>query len=174
MLNRKENPIGLDFIIDQTQKRLYDKLTSLWDVNIKTFPRCYVLEKEEIRSIQHYQGNNEYSGSLIESEDNKFFFTAEDDQERINNIQFKTKVQLYFILDLKSIYPNSKERVDNQVLIDVVKALDSCSGFDSKINIVTDYQSVFEGFDYDFDNIQPYYCFRVELNTMPYSIDENC
>lgn len=175
MLNQRENPVGLDFIIDQAQKKLFDKLSSLWNVDLEAYPRCYVLESEDKeRTIQHYEGKNEYSGSLIVSEENKFFFTAEDDKERVNNIQFKTKVQLYFILDLKSIFPNSKDREDGRVLKDVISVLDMCPGFDSMMNIVTDYQNVFQDFDYDFDNIQPYYCFRIELNTMPFSMDQIC
>jgi hypothetical protein len=173
-LHPRETTIGIDHLIDQAQRKLFNKLSAKWSVDIDAYPRCYVLERDEKRSVQHYESNGEYSGDLIHSEVNKFFFTAEDEQERINNELFTTKVQLYFILDLESIYPDLKDRTDAIVISDVISVLDMTPGFKRDCTIVTDYQEVFQGFDYDFDNIQPYYCFRIELKTNPYSIKQKC
>ncbi|MFP7656084.1 hypothetical protein [Chryseobacterium proteolyticum] len=173
----REEEIGLDFIIGSTQKKLYEKLCSKWGVSLDAYPRCYVLEdidESGKRTVEYYKSNKEYSGNLIVSEKNKFFFTAEEDIERVNNIQFKTKVSLYFILDLKFIYPNISDRCDAKILNDVVKVLDSCPGFSKQTTIVTDYQNVFRDFYYEFDNIQPYYCFRIDCNTQPYVLDQIC
>ncbi|MDQ1855756.1 hypothetical protein [Chryseobacterium sp. WLY505] len=175
MLYERNNPVGLDQLIHKAQKKIYAALTKKWDKDLDGYPRCYVLEDEsEKRTVEHYTYKNEYSGNLIVSERDKFFFTAEDDQERLNNIQFETKVKLYFILDLKFIYPDEPGRCDAKVLADVVNAVDKSGGFTNEYTIVTDYQSVFESFLYEFDNIQPYYCFRIDLKTIPYSIDSMC
>lgn len=175
MIHEKINPIGLDHLIHKAQKKIYAILNSKWGIDIEAYPRCYVIEDDqEKRTVEHYTYNNEYSGNLIVSENDKFFFTAEDDQERLNNIQFETKVKLYFILDLKFIYPDEHGRCDSKVLADVVNAVDRSGGFTNEYTIVTDYQSVFESLDYNFDNMQPYYCFRIDLKTIPYSIDSIC
>lgn len=174
-LLNKQKPIGLDFIIDKIQRKLYDKLSAFWKINLDAYPRCYVLEDlEEKRTIEHYVSKNEYSGNLIVSESNKFFFTAEDSQKRVNPSQFKTKISLYFILDLKKIYPDNPERCDTEVLADVIKVLDHSPGINREFEIITDYSDVFSSFFYEFDNIQPYYCFRIDMETQPYSIDKNC
>lgn len=175
MIHERINPIGLDNLISKAQKKIYSALNKKWKTDLEAYPRCYVLEDgSEKRTIEHYNSKNEYSGNLIVSEKDKFFFTAEDDQERINNVQFSTKVKLFFILDLKYIYPEESGRCDSKVLSDVVNAIDRSGGFTNEYTIVTDYQSVFESFFYDFDNIQPYYCFRVDLKTNPYTIDSIC
>lgn len=175
MLYNREEIAGLDFIIDNAQKKLFNKLSDLWGIDLEAYPRCYVLEdKEGNRSIEHYEGGGEYSGNLIHSEDSKLFFTAEDDQEPVNNFQFRTKVKLYFILNLKHIYPGSKDRVDGKVLNEVVQVLKYCSGFSQLFTIVNDYQTVFESFTYEFDNIQPYFCFRIDLETTPYTLNQTC
>lgn len=175
MIYRREKALGLDFIIDRIQVKLHDKLSELWKTDLEVFPRCYVLEnKEGDRTIEHYLGDNQYTGSLIVSEHNKIFFTAEEDQERINNQQFETKISLYAILDLSSIYPQSKDRVDGIVLMDIVKTLDTCPGIERKVNVITNYQNVFSDFEYSFDNQQPYYYLKIELNVLPYSIDKIC
>lgn len=175
MIYRREKALGLDFIIDSIQLKLHDKLSVLWQTDLEVFPRCYVLEnKVGERTIEHYLGNNQYTGSLIASEQNKIFFTAEDDQERVNNRQFETNICLYAILDLSSIYPQSKDRVDGIVLSDIVKILDLCAGIESKITVTTNYQNIFSDYDSNFDNQQPYYYLKIELKTQPYSIDKSC
>lgn len=175
MIHERINPIGLDRLIDKAQKKIYAALTSKWGIDIQAYPRCYVIEgDQEKRTVEHYTSKNEYTGNLIISESDKFFFTAEDDQDRINNVQFETKVKLYFIVDLENIYPNDAGRCDSKVLADVVSAIDRSGGFTSEYTIITDYQSVFDSYEYSFDNIQPYYCFRIDLKTLPYSIDSIC
>jgi hypothetical protein len=177
-LYQREEEIGLDFIIGSAQKKLHDKLSALWGIGLDAYPRCYVLEDIDEdggkRTIEYYRKDKEYSGNLIVSEKNKFFFTAEEDLERVNNIQFKTKISLYFILDLKFIYPDKSDRCDARVLREVVKVLDGCAGLSKQLTIVTDYQSVFQNFFYEFDNIQPYFCFRIDMNTQPYLLDQIC
>jgi len=175
MIHERINPIGLDHLIHKAQKKIYVILNSKWGIDIEAYPRCYVIEDDQgKRTVEHYTSNNEYSGNLIVSESDKFFFTTEDDQERVNNIQFETKVKLYFIIDLKFIYPDEPGRCDSKVLADIVNAIDRSGGFTNEYAIVTDYQSVFESFEYNFDNMQPYYCFRIDLKTIPYSIDSIC
>ncbi|SHF18569.1 hypothetical protein [Chryseobacterium vrystaatense] len=175
MIYRREKTLGLDFIIDRIQVKLHDKLSALWNTKLEVFPRCYVLEnKDDERTIEHYLGNNQYTGSLIVSEQNKIFFTAEDNQERVNNRQFETKVSLYAILDLSSIYPQAKDRVDGIVLMDIVNVLDLCQGIDRKITVTTNYQDIYSEFNHKFDNQQPYYYLKIEFNTLPYSIDKSC
>lgn len=171
----RESPVGLDNLIDKAQRKLFDTLSAKWDVQIDAYPRCYIIEdKDGNLSIEHYVGNDEYSGPLIVSERNKFFFTAEENQERQNNEQFITRISLFFIIDIYQIFPESKDRLDGIVLRDVVNVLDKTPGFKSDYTIVTDFKSVFQNFDVTFDNLHPYYYFRIDINTNPYIIGQIC
>ena len=89
----KDNPVGLDKVIDIIQKRLYDKLTPLWNIKLEGYPRCYEIKRAKKVTIEHYKGKGEYE-SLIHSDTNKFFFIVKD------NIKQAIKLlnDIYFVL----------------------------------------------------------------------------
>lgn len=161
----KDNPVGIDAIIHTAQKNLFEKLSQKWGNDIDAYPRCYVIEREDdngvYRSIEHYKGNNEYTGTLITSEGNKFFFMAENEFKRVSNTSFETKVDTFFILNLRTVYKDINHRSDAEVINDIYKVLNSCFKF-YPVRIITDYRDVFNSFNYRFDNIQPYLILKIE------------
>jgi adenylate kinase family enzyme len=81
---RKENPVGLDVVIDTIQDRLYE-LKNDWGVNLDGYPRCEILLKGKEKTIEAYLGNDEYTGSLIFAEENKFFLLQEKKKYKLKD-----------------------------------------------------------------------------------------
>ena len=165
----KENPIGLDVIIDYHQKKLYDSLSVKWGVTLDAYPRCYVNLKDGKKDIEHYLKKGEYQ-SLLFAETNKFFFTAENQLRRTGNKNYETEIDLYFILNLKDI-TNVNHRGDEEVLKDIINVMD-VSPFLRINTIERHYINVFQNYDYvQNDAIQPYFVCRLNLNVIEFDIN---
>jgi len=164
MNNLKTTPVGTDLAIAKIQKILYDKLTMLWSGNLEAYPRCYIVRREKLTTIEYYLGDKEY-GNLVSTEKNKFFFVAESDktpESKEDFHLFKQDVQLYFILDLKECYPSITHRCDEEVRQDVLNILSKINCEVSKV--VVGLKDVFNQVSYKetFDT-QPKHCFRIDL-----------
>lgn len=167
----KINPIGKDAIIHKVQKKLYNDLTALWSgVDLTGYPRCYSFDGK----IIYYNEKNDYT-SLIHAENNKFFFTSEDDVEKRaenNQLYFTTDVDLFFIVNVRDIYPNTLHLADEEVRNDVMKILRVIPEV-SIVNIATNIQRVFNGYDFKIvTDIHPYHCFRITLNLVHFKINQ--
>lgn len=170
----KVEPVGKDTIIQPLQIVLYDGLIDRWSVALNGYGRCYSVFNYETnkKEIQHFKGKNDYD-NLVVAEGNKFFFTANSDEKRVGNSTYKTNVELYFILDLAKIYPDIAHRADEEVRKDVINIIESKHGF-VVTNVITDIDKVFNRFEYDYtDDMQPYHCFKIELETVEYDINQN-
>lgn len=172
MNHLKLNPVGIDVVIHSLQVKLYNKLSVLWDVDLEGFPRCYSADKGNLKIIGTHQGNKEYK-SLIHSEKNKFFFVAENDYQQTEDSMWQTKMDLYFILNLKECKNTNVTRQDEEVHVDVLQILKQCSEVGVDTTLVTGLKKVFQGYDYQ-DNLdmQPYHCFKLTLsinNFNPYN-----
>lgn len=168
------NPIGLDTTIYNIQKKLYDKLQPLWNVKLDGYPRCYPIQRgsENKRSIEYYKGKNEYK-SLIHLEGNKFFFTAENEENQLTIDSWTTNIDLFFILNLNQCKPSLTNRGDNEVRVDVLNVLKSISNIGLNIQVITDVDKVFQGYDFTFKNDQqPYHCFRLVLNITDFTLND--
>jgi len=166
------NPIGLDTTIYNIQKKLYDVLQPKWDVNLDGYPRCYNIQRENKKSIEFYKGKNEYK-SLIHLEGNKFFFTADNNQTQTTLDSFTTDIDLYFILNLDQCKPTLKNRGDNEVRVDVLNVLQTFGEIGLNIQVVTDVDKVFQGYDFTFRNDQqPYHVFKLTLNITDFTLND--
>lgn len=180
MIYAKTNPIGIDAIIQKVQEKLFNELSEKWNVVLDGYPRCYVIEREQTKTIEHFVSKkpnsnrkSEYSGNLIVAEGNKFFFIAENEENKINNLEYQTRVSLFFILNLPEIYPEILHRCDNEVLVDIITVIDNSGAFTKDNIIIRNFKRVFYEFTSDTEqNMQPYYCLRIELNTLPFLIDK--
>lgn len=173
--NLESNPIGINTTVYQIQKKLYDKLTVLWNTEIYGYPICYSIKREgdKTKTIEHYKGLNEYSKNLIHRERNKFFFTADYDLEQ-NSLEFySTNIDLYFIINLKECKGDNTNRATAEVLNDVTNILKSFSQIGLNTKIVTDLDKVFQGYTYDFKHdLQPYFCFKLTLNITDFTLND--
>jgi hypothetical protein len=162
MNNLKTTPVGTDLAIARIQKTLYDNLILLWGGELEGYPRCYIVRREKLITIEYYQGEKEY-GNLVNTDKNKFFFVAESDKSTDNQVHFSQAVQLYFILDLKQCYPNISHRADEEVRQDVLDILSKHSDCQIR-NSTVGLQNVFRSVSYKetFDT-HPKHCFRIDL-----------
>lgn len=172
----KNNPVGIDYKIDEVQKRL-EKSLCKWSSDITIYPRCYTLEKEYGKTIEHFTGNSEYCGNLVYSEGNKLFFTVENERKKIDLSRFKTDVCLYGILNIEDLFDISDERMDEEALSKITEVINSFRFDDLKI--VTNFDDIFdesysrENSRTENDNIHPYFYFRIEFGVI-YQLDQKC
>jgi len=167
----KTNTIGLDSVIHKAQIALYDNLSNLWGVNLDGYPRCYPINRQGIKTIEHFISNTEYK-NLVYAETNKFFFTADNDIQNVRNDYFKTKLDLYFILNLAEISPSATHRTDEEVRNNVLDVLNTISELFIE-SIITNIDKVFSGFEYrEIEDMHPYHCFKIRLNVLEYNINQ--
>ena len=173
--NLESNPIGINTSVYLFQKKLYDKLTALWNTQIDGYPICQSIKRdgEKTKSIEYYKSNKEYSGNLIYRERNKFFFTADNDYTQTSTDYYETNIDLYFILNLKECKPNNTNRADKEVLSDVLNVLTQFEQIGQNTKIVTDLDRVFSGYTYDFKHdLHPYFCFKLTLNITDFTLND--
>ena len=174
----KVNPVGLDVALDIIQRKLYE-LKDLWEVDLDGYPRCQILLREDKKTIEAYLGNDEYSGSLVFAEENKFFFLAGESVEHVSDVFYKTTIEVYFILNLKEIYPNVEHRADEEVRVDVLNILNTISGINVvKIEHNTDKvfarfnNRISQNYEHEYtDDMQPYHYFKVLIDILEYDIN---
>lgn len=164
------DPVGIDYIIAEIQTKLYDTLSASWGVDLNGYPRCYYIKGVDKKTISHYVGKKEYK-SLVHSEGNKFFFTAEKDETATTNGFYKTDIEIYFMVDLSLCKPSSLHRADNEVRIDVVNILDTISGIEVT-HVMKRKDDIFNNVDFTLvTDVHPYHCFKIRCKVLEYELN---
>lgn len=175
----KTNPVGLDVVLDIIQRKIYT-LKDTWGVNLDGYPRCQIIVRDNKKTIEAYLGNDEYSGSLVFSEENKFFFLAGESVEHVSDTFYKTTIELYCIVNLKDIYPNIQHRADEEVRVDVMNALNEISGI-NVVKVESNSDKVFARFNnrisqsFEHENsidMQACHYFKVLIDILEYDINQ--
>lgn len=171
MNNLKTNPKGLDVIIYGVQKKLYDKLSVMWDnVELFGYDRCYVNNKNNVKTIDYYISDNEYK-NLVVAEENKFFFTAENEILNVGINYYETKIDLYFILNISEIKPNILHRADEEVRQDVLNVLQTMKDVSIE-KVTTNIDNIFSKYFFNqITDLEPYHCFKISLNVHKYHLN---
>lgn len=168
----KASPIGKDALIQMLQVQLYDGLVLLWGDVLNGYGRCYTVSTNGRKSIEPYIKKDEYE-NLVVAEQNKFFFTAENDEDKVGMSYYKTTIDLYFMVDVNKIKPNITYRADEEVRNDVLNIIERNVYFETS-RVITNIEKVFNKYDFDYtDDMQPYHCFKIELKTVEYNINQN-
>lgn len=171
MNNLKTNPKGLDVIIYRVQKKLYDKLSTMWaGVELFGYDRCYLSNRNGVKSIDYYVSDKEYE-NLIVAEKNKFFFTAENEVKNVGINYYETSIELYFIVNVSEIKPDILHRADEEVRKDVLNLLQTMS--DTSIDyVVFNTDNVFNKYFFNqVIDLEPYHCFKVVLKVNKYHLN---
>lgn len=176
----KTNPIGIDAVIHDIQSRMY-AIKDLWGVELTGYPRCYILQDESgKKTIESFLSASEYSRSLIFAEGNKFFFLAPNDINKESANYYTTNLELYFVLNVVECYPNVLHRADEEVRKDVLTALERCPSVKVSRAIIN-IDKVFnrynnrisQSYEYEYtDDMQPYHCFKIEMEVLPYYLNQ--
>lgn len=152
MLVRKQNPVGIDKVLDALQNVIYTSLTDCckWSDYV-SYPRVYKNpKKDESGSIyhipEHYTGDNEYVEVLYNDNHNATsFILMSDEYELYPPEPIKRTIEIVFQLDIANLYGDIPHRADEEARIDIIKAIRSfhlCQT--NKIKVVTGFENVYE------------------------------
>lgn len=176
----KTNPTGLDAVIHEIQSSLY-KLKDKWNVTLNGYPRCYIINNAKgNKTIESYIGKEEYSGSLIFAEGNKFFFVAGEKELQFGDLKgyFTSNIEVYFFLDTIKCYPSVLHKADQEVRLDVVNILSKIPSI-KVIDLESNSDKVFarfnnrisQGYENEYtDTMGRYHYFKCILELHPYRI----
>ena len=162
MNNRLIETVGIDTKIQRLQDTLYSDLNDTGAIN--GFGRVYKNIKGSGVVLEHHDENNEYQ-DVLRSDDSRFFFIVGD------NIPFESdpraRVDIVFMVDLSTFYPNSEIRKDEQFRLKCLQTVRE-SQFEIKgvqlgskylNNMVNGYGS---DVNFKMDDLHPYHIFTVQ------------
>jgi len=177
MLIKKQNPVGIDKCIESLNRDMHDYLIKAWGIKnhqdmYKAYGRVYRNAKESGYVPEFYDGNGEYSETLLDDKINALSFFGIDNMTTANNAtQRKVNVHFVVIVNLEELMSNVKHRAD----VEIQKAVDDVLqigsyGFIIKSGPITGIERVFEEYPgMNRDSIKykadmyPWHCFRYNL-----------
>lgn len=159
MNHTRNNPVGVDLEIQRIQDFLYENLS---DKNIEGFGRA---ELQEGKPMVFYK-KNDYKEVLFVNPNTagKFFFIDSDRATHENGFCYKD-LDLYFLLNIAKLKPETEYRYDEEIAIEMVNLLKTRV---LKIKEVKG-QEALKDFDTNLVNMQPYmflkFTFQISYQT---------
>jgi hypothetical protein len=160
--------IGLDAKIDIVKTRFQSKLfTGITGNTYVSYGRAFITKRKDkegrvidVPELQLPSGVKYYEVLQNRNIDGHSFFLAESKIEVIASDLLRTKVEIYFSVNLDILYPTIAERAVEYLHRDVLKILDDYS-FELKD---IDPENAFKrfGFIKETDNMEPYYLVRFD------------
>ena len=174
----KNSPVGIDTVINNINKLVYDDLnwlsTNYNTVHYTAYHRALKNPNgqggliPEVYNIDTVTRRGEYSEVFYDdSLDASSFFYVDDNQSTIDNGRmFSTTLSMVFQVDLSIVASAIKHRGDAEIHRVVVNAINK--GIYGKVsNVVTGIQNVYSDFEQsqiDFTDMHPFHCFRVDID----------
>lgn len=165
MVESRENPVGIDKVIDRIQSKIHDPLEAKWG-RLDVYGRVYKKTDSDGRiELERYTKKGEYKKVLF-SEGNKIFFV----QGNNPTVNFgMAKNDLWAVCSLK--LENDYEREDEQAHIDLVNEIQKVLGSNSVTgleygmnNLKRVVEDPFEYGNFKFGDIHPYHVFMVKTS----------
>jgi hypothetical protein len=173
MLNTKLNPVGIDFLIQQFQTELYERLMITWNISddskYQCFGRVYRNKDGQNYNAEMYAGSGEYKEVYWNDELSaiSFFGTGSTEDHKLGD---KTEVHLVFFTDLSKLKPLVAHRADEEVRKDVQNiAAEGPYGFkylSTEIwidNVLREYSGSRRDNRLSAVDMQPVHCFRLNF-----------
>lgn len=173
MVEKKDNPVGIDTVIDNIQRRIYEPLKQKWG-DIDIYGRVYKKKEHDgTMSLERYTGNGEYKKVLF-SEGNKIFFVQGNNPK----LSYGTASNdLWIVCSLK--LGMGFDRNDEESHIDLTTELYKFMNRDSikelqygTTNLKNIVEEPFEFGSFEFGDVHPYHVFMLKTN-VSYEIIEN-
>tara|TARA_R110001592_G_scaffold313185_1_gene588561 strand:- start:134 stop:793 length:660 start_codon:yes stop_codon:yes gene_type:complete len=174
----KNSPVGIDTVINNINKLVYDDLnwlsTNYNPIHYTAYHRALKNPNgqggliPEVYNIDTVTRRGEYSEVFYDdSLDASSFFYVDDNQSTIDNGRmFNTTLSMVFQVDLSIVASAIKHRGDAEIHRVVVNAINK--GIYGKVsNVVTGIQNVYSEFEQsqiDFTDMHPFHCFRVDID----------
>ena len=173
----KENPVGIDTVINNINNLVFNDLgwlsTGVDPVNYTAYHRALKNPRNggiipEAYEIDTATRTGEYTESLYDDRlDASSFFYVEDTQTPIDNGRlFNTTLSMVFQVDLSKVADNIAHRGDAEIHRVVVNAINK--GYYGQVSgLVTGIPNVYSEFDQSqitFTDMHPFHCFRVDID----------
>lgn len=172
MLYTKTNPTGIDVPIQKAQKLLYNRLNTEWGIELSAYGRAYINKSRGNKIPEVFVDGKDYK-DVLGTDDSRFFFVASDSAQRYDNSLYETDVDIYFLIDLKSVKPSVNHRADEEVHNNVDYVLNHT---DLTINSMeTGIENVLSDFDlkdsdnFNYADFESYHVFKMEC-TVQYNL----
>lgn len=184
MFHGKTNPKGIDVVIQRIQKRMFDSLIDIWDLDdplYESFGRVYRNQDKDGKYIpEAYDSKGEYVDPLYNDKVScTSFFGVASDQESLGGGLFKAKCHLIFSLNIAEVKPGLTHRGDEEVHADCLNVLRSALPYDSITDIITWNDNVFREYNgykaqqgVNFTDMHPRHVFRINFDLT--FINNNC
>ena len=191
MNNVLVEPYGIDETIQSFQIDLYRELVSIWGVDIEGYGR---VEKNPMNNGDetptYYQTSkivipewfNSYKQDYedVYYDDNKscvFCFLKEDNDRTEDQVVFNSNVKVVFMVDLRKIYSDKKERLTSKAHKDTMEIFREFGFNKFKVTgIEQRIEKIFREYDTSkikFDDMHPLHCFAITLD-LQYYLTNNC
>lgn len=179
MILAKNNPVGLDVVIDRIQKAVDKAFDVKWSEGqnttggVKCYPRCYVNEKLDYRVIEFFDSSTRIDYlEAVGDKVNSMVVVNEYDINKISINVLKTKLDLIFIVNLKETHPTVTHRADEEVRSEVLKIIEKIPNTTVE-SVVRGLKKIFKDIKYDNKiDMHPMHCFKVVLSVDRFLEDE--
>jgi len=173
----KASPVGIDTVINNINKLVFDELdwlsTNESPVNYTAYHRALKNPRNggiipEVYEIDNDNRTGEYSEAFYDDRvDASSFFYVEDTQTPIDNGRlFNTTLSMVFQVDLSKVADAIKHRGDAEIHRVVINAINK--GIYGQVSgLVTGIPNVYSEFDQsqiEFTDMHPFHCFRVDID----------
>lgn len=180
MIIAKTNPVAQDVVVARIQKALHNAFDVKWSEGGNTtdgivcYPRCYIgFDTNMKRIIDYYEQTTEFDYlNILDNEQNKVIPINDYPiiQEGVNTLS--TKLDLIFVVDLKTTNPTVTHRADEEVRSEVLKVLQKIPNT-SVVSVIRGLHHIFKDMKYNPSiDMQPKHCFKVVLSIDRFSENE--
>jgi len=178
----KDLPQGVDYPIQQYQKKLWAKLRSLWSMDDDKYlccGRCYRDQSPTGTIPRLFEGGKEYKPLFFDDNYSAIsFFGCEE--KTIKNGMHSANCHLIFLVDLAKVKPSLSHRADEETRMDVYMLLkgdgslqleNEISGID---NVFREYNGWNKAESIKYKDMQPLHCFRFNFKLQYDASDNYC
>lgn len=171
----KDTPVGIDYVIQDIQTKLYAALTAAWSttdsgvMEYRSYGRCYRNKKDTGYIAEFYKGKNEYVDAYWDDKLAALSFWGEDLQNDID-VLVQKNIHVVFFVNLQKIKPSFTSRADEEAHLDVQRILKK--GIQSTVltrvttgleNVLREYPGSLRDDRLVAVDMHPTHCFRFDL-----------
>lgn len=180
----KNNPIGVDIVINDLVESIYDDLTSFGWTNYEAYHRVY---KNPVSATgefipEAYTGESinqhDYKEVLMDDTYRSTSFVLTGDNTTFENGLYSIPLSIIFQVNCQELYDQLTHRADEEARNDAIVAVQRALPSSRLESIVTSIPVVYSEFKTDnitFTDMTPYHVFRVNTSVLvDYSCDYFC
>ena len=165
MLTLKENPVGVDLVINEINNLVYNELNF---ENYEAYHRAFKQQSERgVIPEAFIYDTRDYKECFYDDRVNSSFFYTSDSTDFVDNGRLvNTTVSMVFQVNLDEVAPAIKHRGDEEIHRVVVNAINK-SVYGTVSSLVVGIDNVYNEFDttqITYTDMQPFHCFRVDID----------